>query len=321
MAGSSPARIAVTTETSRANASMRAIDTDFRRAWNAGRIQRQQQPDADLREDQAEKTSTQREHTAFEQRQPEQPAGAGTQRAANGHLADARLASRHHQAGDVGADDQQHESGRTEQRDQRRTDRSGHLLEHWTNEQVVTGVDVRVAHLPSGHDRGKLRARGLERNARCQPPDRSNPVSLAVARAGGIDPERNPDSGARAGKRKSLRHDPDDRGRHAVHGTVRPTTDASPPNRLRQYPVESTATAGALGRSSSVVNVRPSIGDTRSSENRLAETAAGSDTLGLRARTAHRDRLDGPRRGILQGTRLVLIVDELGIRQRETAES
>ena len=47
-------------------------------------------------------------------------------------------------------------------------------------------------------------------------------------------------------------------------GTVRPTTDSSPPNALRQNSLDRTATSSAPGSVSSRVNCRPRIGATPS---------------------------------------------------------
>ena len=69
-----------------------------------------------------------------------------------------------------------------EQKEQRGTDRPGHVLEQRPDEEIVAGMSVGVPRSPVSHEGLQLSDGGRKFDARGQTADRARAVSLAAAR-------------------------------------------------------------------------------------------------------------------------------------------
>ena len=106
--------------------------------------------DRAAREQQPGGRAERRQHAAFGDQLPHQPAAAGAERGAHGDLAAARFRARDQQVGDVGAGDEQDERDRRHQRQQRRAQRAEQLDVERADldAALLVGLRVRAFELP-----------------------------------------------------------------------------------------------------------------------------------------------------------------------------
>ncbi len=136
------------------------IDADFRGTRQAVGRRRQNQAGPPTGEQHTDRCGAQRQQDAFRQQLAHDPSAFGAQRGANGELALARRGARQQQIGDISAGDDQDESDRTDQQQQRGLDVPDHVVLHADEPHPMPGIRLRVL---TGQDAADDRHLGLRR--------------------------------------------------------------------------------------------------------------------------------------------------------------
>ena len=147
---------------------------------------------------------------ALSEQLPDEPRPCRAECGANGQLALTRARSCQEQVGDVRAGDEQHESNRAGEHEERRANVAGQLLAQAHDPRRPAGIEVGKHLRQVQRDLSHVDLRAFDSNARLQTADdrQRSPARNPRLRR---EPDRQPDVHALVEKREAGRHDADDR--------------------------------------------------------------------------------------------------------------
>ncbi len=177
-AGQIPKSRPVASDKTKREAEHAPVDAGVNGGRHAGRDQLQQRDDQRARGQEAERAAGERQHDAFGQKLPEEPAATGAEGHPHRELARARRGADEQQIRDVRARDEQHRADRTDEHDERRPDGPRQILLQ-RHDARAPAERVGIVGL-DGRSEVARRARrcaargGVDRDAGAQPSNRAS---------------------------------------------------------------------------------------------------------------------------------------------------